>query len=40
MNDDKSNPIIRVALNIDAEAINEDDDDTSESNFEDACRRK
>jgi len=36
----RSNPIVRVALNINGEAINEDDDDIGESNFEDACVKK
>ncbi|QCE05961.1 ubiquitin-conjugating enzyme E2 S [Vigna unguiculata] len=36
----RSNPIIQAALNIDGEAINEDDDSSVESNFEDACMKK
>ncbi|QCE05884.1 hypothetical protein DEO72_LG9g892 [Vigna unguiculata] len=36
----RSNPIVRVALNIDGETINEDDDDSGESNFEDICMKK
>jgi len=36
----RSNPIVWAALNIDGEAINEDEDDSGESNFEEACMKK
>ena len=38
--DDRSNEVVRVAFNIDVEAINEDDNDIDESNFKDACMKK
>ncbi|QCD79202.1 hypothetical protein DEO72_LG1g2841 [Vigna unguiculata] len=36
----RSNPMVRAALNIDGEAVNEDDVDCGESNFEEACMKK
>ncbi|QCD95639.1 hypothetical protein DEO72_LG6g333 [Vigna unguiculata] len=36
----RSNPIVQAALIIDGETINEDDDDSGEFNFEDACMKK
>jgi len=32
--------MVRAALNIDGEAVNEDDVDCGESNFEEACMKK